>query len=229
MVLLHSATLTVKRSDRPTHVPSPWKLGTSPPACIGRAASLQPKIRLEPELHLAPSAFATPEQERSHRRAPEIMSGEAEYWTFPTDPGDFDKDERISFSRLDNKYIAVQDDGTEYEFDAGLRRWIPVIDEDLIQEQQKGYFMAGAGAGADYDNDDAESTPARGGRKRNRSDDREVSCVRMQINTNTTWRAHFVAHPSFPRIARELVSGRGEENVTEQTLNLLLSLWRATG
>lgn len=115
------------------------------------------------------------------------MSGEAEYWTFPTDPGDFDKDERISFSRLDNKYIAVQDDGTEYEFEAGLRRWIPVIDEDLIQEQQKGYFMAGAGAGADddNDNDDAESTPARGGRKRNRSDDREVSCVRMQIKYKT--------------------------------------------
>ncbi|KAL2165264.1 hypothetical protein VTH06DRAFT_561 [Thermothelomyces fergusii] len=66
---------------------------------------------------------------------------QAEYWTFPTNPEEFDQDERISFSKLDNKYIAVQDDGTEYEFDEGLRRWIPIVDEALIEEQQKGYIM----------------------------------------------------------------------------------------
>ncbi|KAK0631705.1 splicing factor U2AF-associated protein 2 [Immersiella caudata] len=94
------------------------------------------------------------------------MSGEAEYWTFPTNPDEFDQDERISFSRLDNKHIAVQDDGTEYEFDTDLKRWIPMIDETLIQEQQKGYFASGA------DNDDSSSQK---GRKRNRSDEREDS------------------------------------------------------
>ncbi|KAK0657124.1 hypothetical protein B0T16DRAFT_400950 [Cercophora newfieldiana] len=95
------------------------------------------------------------------------MSGEAEYWTFPTNPDEFDQDERISFSRLDNKYIAVQDDGTEYEFDTGLKRWIPMIDEALIQEQQKGYFASG------NDNDDPQSGSARNGRKRSRSNERE--------------------------------------------------------
>ncbi|PSS03563.1 hypothetical protein BD289DRAFT_154221 [Coniella lustricola] len=67
----------------------------------------------------------------------------AEVLTFPTDPAQFDSDDRISFSRLDNKYIAVQEsDGTEFEFDAQLKRWVPVLDDeelDLIQQQQSAY------------------------------------------------------------------------------------------
>lgn len=67
----------------------------------------------------------------------------AEVLTFPTDPAQFDSDDRISFSRLDNKYIAVQEsDGTEFEFDAQLRRWLPVMDDEeiaLIQQQQSAY------------------------------------------------------------------------------------------
>ncbi|EPE03698.1 splicing factor u2af-associated protein 2 [Ophiostoma piceae UAMH 11346] len=55
----------------------------------------------------------------------------AEVFTFPTDISEFDSDERISFSRLDSKYIAVQDDGTEFEFDQGLKRWIPLADDDV--------------------------------------------------------------------------------------------------
>lgn len=120
------------------------------------------------------------------------MSGEAEYWTFPTDPDEFDKDDRISFSRLDNKYIAVQDDGTEYEFDTGLKRWIPIIDEALIEQQQQGYFASGA------DNDDAQSGPSDNRRKRNRSDESEVSCARMQIKLPPS-RTHLAARaPQFP-------------------------------
>ena len=45
--------------------------------------------------------------------------------SFPTDIQEFDGDDRISFSRLDNKFIAVQDDGTELEFDSELKRWVP--------------------------------------------------------------------------------------------------------
>ena len=30
--------------------------------------------------------------------------------SFPVNPDEFDSDDRISFSKLDNKYIAVQDD-----------------------------------------------------------------------------------------------------------------------
>ncbi|KAK4111960.1 hypothetical protein N656DRAFT_710675 [Canariomyces notabilis] len=103
------------------------------------------------------------------------MAGEAEYWSFPTNPEEFDQDERISFSKLDNKYIAVQDDGTEYEFDHGLRRWIPIIDEALIEEQQKGYMMPNA----DDSHDDRQGGPQGRKRKMDHSNDREVSCARM--------------------------------------------------
>jgi HIV Tat-specific factor 1 len=94
---------------------------------------------------------------------------QSEVWTFPTDPSTFDSDERISFSRLDNKYIAVVDDGTEYEFDRDLKRWVPIIDEDLIQQQQAGYFR-------NNDDDDESNQSAQQGKKR-KSNDREVSCA----------------------------------------------------
>ncbi|GAP86123.1 putative splicing factor U2AF-associated protein 2 [Rosellinia necatrix] len=58
---------------------------------------------------------------------------------FPTDPQEFDCDERISFSRLDNKFIGVLDDGSEFEWDAQLKRWIPGIDEELLAQQQSAY------------------------------------------------------------------------------------------
>lgn len=63
--------------------------------------------------------------------------------SFPLDPADFDADDRISYSKLDNKFILVQEDGTEYEFDNAIRRWIPLVDEALLEEQQKAYAMEG--------------------------------------------------------------------------------------
>lgn len=99
----------------------------------------------------------------------------AEVLNFPTDPSQFDQDHRISFSRLDNKYIAVQEsDGTEFEFDAQLKRWIPSADEDeeaLIRMQQSAY-------GAPEPTRDART----GNGKRRREDDLEVSCARWSIS-----------------------------------------------
>jgi hypothetical protein len=63
--------------------------------------------------------------------------------TFPLDPAEFDGDDRISYSKLDNKFLLVQDDGTEFEFDEAIRRWIPVLDEALLEEQQRAYAMEG--------------------------------------------------------------------------------------
>ncbi|KAI0450883.1 hypothetical protein F5B21DRAFT_409629 [Xylaria acuta] len=68
---------------------------------------------------------------------------------FPTDPQEFDSDERISFSRLDNKFIGVLDDGSEFEWDGQLKRWIPGIDEELLAQQQSAY-----GGGASDDSSD---------------------------------------------------------------------------
>lgn len=52
---------------------------------------------------------------------------------FPTDIQEFDGDDRISFSKLDNRFIAVQDDGTEFEFDAERRIWQPLDDQDAAE------------------------------------------------------------------------------------------------
>ena len=57
---------------------------------------------------------------------------------FPTDPREFDADDRISFSRLDNKFIAVHDDGNEYEFDPGQKRWI-LTEEDTLDHEAHEY------------------------------------------------------------------------------------------
>jgi len=51
--------------------------------------------------------------------------------SLPVDPSQFGHDERISFSKLDNKFIAVVgDDGDEFEFDASRKRWVPAADGD---------------------------------------------------------------------------------------------------
>ena len=47
--------------------------------------------------------------------------------SFPQNPEDFDGDPRISFSKIDDKFILEADDGQEYEFDNGLKRWVPVV------------------------------------------------------------------------------------------------------
>lgn len=95
----------------------------------------------------------------------------AEVLTFPTDPAEFENDDRISFSKLDHKYIAVQEsDGTEFEFDVQLKRWIPLADEDeeaLILQQQSAYLSAAP----------TSESHSRNGRKR-KQDDLEVSCAR---------------------------------------------------
>ncbi|KAI0404794.1 hypothetical protein F4802DRAFT_597731 [Xylaria palmicola] len=80
---------------------------------------------------------------------------------FPTDPQEFDSDERISFSRLDDKFIGVLDDGSEFEWDAQLRRWIPSIDEELLAQQQSAY---GGGGGGE---DDGGSSSANSRKRKN--------------------------------------------------------------
>lgn len=47
--------------------------------------------------------------------------------SFPQNPEDFDADPRISFSKLDNKFILELDDEHEYEYDDALKRWVPVV------------------------------------------------------------------------------------------------------
>lgn len=52
--------------------------------------------------------------------------------SFPQDPSEFDSDPRISFSKLDNKFILETEDGQEFEFDTVLKRWIPTVCARLL-------------------------------------------------------------------------------------------------
>ncbi len=104
----------------------------------------------------------------------------AEVFSFPTDIAEFDQDERISFSRLESRYIAVTDDGTEYEFDAALRRWIPQIDEDLIAAQQSAYGRTHA-----EENDD-DTNNGRQPRGRKRKQDAEVLQRRAALASSSS-------------------------------------------
>lgn len=63
--------------------------------------------------------------------------------TFPLDPQTFDSDERISFSTLDKKFLLVDASGEEYEFDEALKRWVPVLDEELAAQQAAAYKVDG--------------------------------------------------------------------------------------
>lgn len=63
--------------------------------------------------------------------------------SFPIDPQFFDGDDRISYSKLDKKFLLVADDGSEYEFDDALRRWIPALDDELARQQQAAYKVHG--------------------------------------------------------------------------------------
>ena len=48
--------------------------------------------------------------------------------SFPQNPEDFDADPRISFSKVSNKFILeTEHDGTEYEFDDKLKRWVLAV------------------------------------------------------------------------------------------------------
>ncbi|EAW07743.1 U2 snRNP complex subunit CUS2 [Aspergillus clavatus NRRL 1] len=65
------------------------------------------------------------------------------FTSFPQDPAEFDSDPRISFSKLDNKFILETEDGQEYVYDSVLKRWIPTVDDDLLQQQQEAYKIQG--------------------------------------------------------------------------------------
>ena len=60
-------------------------------------------------------------------------SPESRVSSFPKEVEEFDADPRVSFSKLDSKYILETDDGQEYEFDERLKRWVPVVRSPPIQ------------------------------------------------------------------------------------------------
>ena len=62
--------------------------------------------------------------------------------TRPRGPTPQPKD-RILFSKPVNKLVLFQPDGTEFDFGGAIKGWIPVVDEALLEGQQKVYVVAG--------------------------------------------------------------------------------------
>ncbi|KAL9636903.1 MAG: hypothetical protein Q9164_002538 [Protoblastenia rupestris] len=80
--------------------------------------------------------------------------------SFPQDPAEFDADSRISFDKLNQKFILETEDDKgqplEFEYDDALKRWIPVVDDDLLEQQRAAYAVQGVD----------ESEPVQAGKKR---------------------------------------------------------------
>lgn len=65
-------------------------------------------------------------------RAPVPAPDQAPTADFPRDPEEFDSDPRISFSKLDNKFILETEDGQEFEYDTALKRWVQTVSSRRI-------------------------------------------------------------------------------------------------
>jgi HIV Tat-specific factor 1 len=97
----------------------------------------------------------------------EAEPAQAGLQSFPTDPRKFDSDERISFSRLDNKHIGVLDDGSEVEWDVQLKRWIPTVDEEVLAQQRAAYY--GGGGDDEVDDEMSDNSSQTNRKRKNRS------------------------------------------------------------
>ncbi|KAL4790190.1 hypothetical protein BDV19DRAFT_372732 [Aspergillus venezuelensis] len=96
---------------------------------------------------------------------------------FPQDPADFDSDPRISFSKLDDKFILETDDGQEYSFDNILKRWIPTVDDDLLRQQQEAYKVEGV-------DEDEQATVQKQKKKRKQGgEEGDQKAKKQRVNT----------------------------------------------
>ncbi|KAI1616001.1 hypothetical protein EDD36DRAFT_414917 [Exophiala viscosa] len=71
---------------------------------------------------------------------------------FPRSPSSFDADPRVSFSKLDDKFILETDEGNEFVWDTALRRWIPTLDQELLDQQGEIYKVEGVDENATVPN-----------------------------------------------------------------------------
>ncbi|RDW76471.1 U2 snRNP complex subunit CUS2 [Aspergillus mulundensis] len=124
-----------------------------------------------------------------------------QFSNFPQDPADFDSDPRISFSKLDNKFILETDDGQEYSYDTILKRWIPTsagfgwfvkliagrrrfapvgvlqVDDDLLRQQQEAYKVEGV------DDDEQDTQKLRKKRKQGSEEGDAQKPKKQRVNT----------------------------------------------
>lgn len=60
--------------------------------------------------------------------SPSPDNGTEPAWrNFPQDPSEFNSDPRISFSKLDDRFILETEDGQEFVYDSVLKRWVQTV------------------------------------------------------------------------------------------------------
>lgn len=103
---------------------------------------------------------------------------------FPQTPEDFESDSRVSYSKLEQKWLLEDDDGSEWEFNESLAKWVPATDEALLEQQRAAYAVAGVNEAEpaqnhqskkrkkpNYTGDTTEDAEANGSTKRSKSND----------------------------------------------------------
>ncbi|KAI5207353.1 hypothetical protein E4T39_01896 [Aureobasidium subglaciale] len=61
--------------------------------------------------------------------------------SFPATEDEFKNDVRVSFDKTSEKWILEDDNGEEYEWNAQFEKWVPSVDEALMQQQASIYAM----------------------------------------------------------------------------------------
>ncbi|PVG02380.1 hypothetical protein CPB86DRAFT_697072 [Serendipita vermifera] len=61
----------------------------------------------------------------------------------PTAFADFEADPRIHYNTVTQKWETEDDDGNEMEWDATKSVWVPLVDEELLRQQQAAYNVEG--------------------------------------------------------------------------------------
>lgn len=82
--------------------------------CIFRASLEHIPCSRQPQSFLVPMASPSPENGGRSRN-------------FPLEPSEFDSDPRISFSKLDDKFILETEDGQEFVYDGVIKRWVQTV------------------------------------------------------------------------------------------------------
>ncbi|EME87425.1 uncharacterized protein MYCFIDRAFT_75283 [Pseudocercospora fijiensis CIRAD86] len=97
---------------------------------------------------------------------------------FPSNPEDFDADNRIAFSKETKSYLLEDENGEEWEWLPGPAKWSKTMDEALMKQQQEIYKVAGV-------DDDAPAFDPVKKRKAAQQDDLD-SNKKAKANTGAT-------------------------------------------
>lgn len=77
--------------------------------------------------HMARPLQEPSDQPRRQDIAMPVDGMSAAQVSFPRQTEDFRNDSRVSYSKLENKWMLEEDNGTEWEYDESAQRWIPSV------------------------------------------------------------------------------------------------------